>query len=211
MLNDYPGPHPVQFQGSAWARRVLCWLGWQVHFDGVPTLQGVAIVYPHTSNWDFVYAMLAKAAIGIPIRFWAKDSLFAIPLFGAWLTSLGGVPIDRSSPAGVVQDTIHRLQQARQGGQLFWLGLAPEGTRSYRPGWRSGFYRLALGAGLPLAVATLDYGRREVRVQHFLDLTGDVRADYDRIRAIAGHAMGHNPYQASPIQPMPPIDPQETS
>jgi hypothetical protein len=62
-----------------------------------------------------------------------------------------------------------------------------------------------------LAVATLDYGRREVRVQHFLDLTGDVRADYDRIRAIAGHAMGHNPYQASPIQPMPPIDPQETS
>ncbi len=206
MLNDHPGPHPVQFQGSAWARRVLGWLGWQVHFDGVPSLQGVAIVYPHTSNWDFVYAMLAKAAIGFPIRFWAKDSLFALPLFGHWLTRLGGVPLDRRSPGGVVQDTIDRMKQAQAQGQLFWLGLSPEGTRSYQPGWRSGFYRLALGARLPLAVGTLDYGRREIRVQHFIDLSGDPQADYARIRDIVGHALGHNPHQASPIQPLPPTE-----
>lgn len=211
MLNDYPGPHPVQFQGSVWARWVLRCLGWRVHFDGVPTLQGVAIVYPHTSNWDFVYAMLAKSAIGIPIRFWAKDSLFAMPVFGPWLASLGGVAINRRSPVGVVSDTIARMHQARADGQLFWLGLAPEGTRSYRPGWRSGFYHLALGAGVPLAVGTLDYARREVRVQHFIRLSGDVSADYERIRAIVGHAVGFHPHLASPIQPMPPTEPlQET-
>lgn len=206
MRNDHPGPHRLQFQGSAWAQRLLNFLGWQVHFDGVPTLQGVAIVYPHTSNWDFVYAMLAKAAIGFPIRFWAKDSLFDIPLFGRWVRRLGGVPVDRRSPAGVVQDTVDRMKQARDDGQLFWLGLSPEGTRAYQPGWRSGFYRLALGAGLPLALATLDYAKREIRIQHFIDLSGDVQADYARIRAIVGHAMGHHPHQASPIQPMPPND-----
>jgi len=209
MLNDHPGPHPVQFQGSAWARRVLGWLGWRVYFDGVPTLQGVAIVYPHTSNWDFVYAMLAKAAIGLPIRFWAKDSLFGWPLFGRCLSALGGVPIDRRSPNGVVHDTIVQMAQARANGQLFWLGLSPEGTRAYQAGWRSGFYRLALGAGTPLAVGTLDYARREIRVQHFIDLSGDVAADYARIRAIVGHAEGHHPQQAAPIQPMPPIASQE--
>ena len=72
MYNDFPGPHPVRFEGRLWARRILSWIGWQVHFDGLPTRQGIAIVYPHTSNWDFVVAMLAKAAIGIEIHFWAK-------------------------------------------------------------------------------------------------------------------------------------------
>ena len=69
MYNDFPGPHPVRFEGRLWARRILSWIGWQVHFDGLPTRQGIAIVYPHTSNWDFVVAMLAKAAIGIEIHF----------------------------------------------------------------------------------------------------------------------------------------------
>jgi 1-acyl-sn-glycerol-3-phosphate acyltransferase len=211
MTHDYPGPHPVQFKGDFWALRVLKWLGWRVHFKGLPALQGVAIVYPHTSNWDFIYGMLAKIAIGLPIHFWAKNSLFSIPLFGRWLAHLGGVPIDRSSPSGVVTDAIEQIKRARAEGEFFWLGLAPEGTRSFRPGWRSGFYRLALGAEVPLAVATIDYARREVRVEHFLRLSGDVQADYGRIRTIVGHAVGFNPHQAAPVQPMPITDKQETS
>jgi hypothetical protein len=83
------------------------------------------------------------------------------------------------------------------------LGLSPEGTRSYQPGWRSGFYRLALQSGLPLGVGTLDYGRRELRLQHFIRLTGQVDQDYARIEAIVGQARGFHPHQAAPVCPLP--------
>jgi 1-acyl-sn-glycerol-3-phosphate acyltransferase len=204
MYNDFPGPHPVRFEGRLWARRILSWIGWQVHFDGLPTRQGIAIVYPHTSNWDFVVAMLAKAAIGIEIHFWAKDSLFQIPWFGRILSALGGVPLDRNAPGGVVNDTASALLRAKQEDRLFWLGLSPEGTRSFQPGWRSGFYRLALQSGLPLGVGTLDYGKRELRLQHFIQLSGQIEFDYARIQAIVGQARGYNPHQAAPVCPLPP-------
>lgn len=72
---------------------MLARLGWQVRFDGFPHPQGVAIVYPHTSNWDFVVLLLAKWAIGMPASFWGKDTLFRVPLLGAWMRWLGGIPL----------------------------------------------------------------------------------------------------------------------
>ena len=67
---------PIQLHGSRLARGLLRLAGWRVHFDGLPARQGVLIVYPHTSNWDFVVGVLAKWAIGIPLAFWGKDTLF---------------------------------------------------------------------------------------------------------------------------------------
>jgi hypothetical protein len=84
---------PVQLRGSAVARRLLRLAGWRVAFDGLPARQGVVIVYPHTSNWDFIVGVLAKWSIGIPVAFWGKASLFRVPLFGRWLRWLGGVPV----------------------------------------------------------------------------------------------------------------------
>ena len=95
-------PLPVQFTGQAWARWVLRMAGWRYRFEGLPTLQGVFIAYPHTSNWDFVVMILVKWAAGIRTQFWGKDSLFRIPVFGRWLTWVGGVPIDRKSSSGAV-------------------------------------------------------------------------------------------------------------
>src|SRR5262245_41099663 len=80
---------PVQLRGSRVARALLRLAGWRVAFDGLPARQGVLIVYPHTSNWDFVVAVLAKWSIGIHVSFWGKASLFVVPLFGRWLRGLG--------------------------------------------------------------------------------------------------------------------------
>ena len=77
----------MQLLGSALARGLLRAAGWRVVFDGLPAAQGVAIVYPHTSNWDFVVGILAKWAIGIPVTFWGKDSLFRVPVFGRNIVS----------------------------------------------------------------------------------------------------------------------------
>jgi 1-acyl-sn-glycerol-3-phosphate acyltransferase len=196
--------HPVTFKGSRLARWVLKRLGWRLDFDGFPTRQGVAIVYPHTSNWDFPIGMLAKWALGIPAHFWGKDSLFKFPVIGAWMRWVGGIPIDRSSSRGVVGQMVHVFEQHKQKDQLLWLGLAPEGTRSLTPGWRSGFYQLALGAQVPLALVKLDWGQRRFSVVDFYDLTGDVERDYAHMAHVFEGVQGFHVHQMGPILPWSP-------
>ena len=209
--NDFQPPHAVQFQGSGLARWLLKRLGWRVHFQGFPALQGVAIVYPHTSNWDFLYMILTKWALGIPARFWAKDSLFRVPVFGPWLRSLGGVPIDRRSPRGVVGSMVDTLLSCKAESRYFWLGLSPEGTRKHTEGWRSGFYQVAHRADVPLALIRLDYGQKEVRVDSFIRLTGDMPADYARLVRHFDGVIGCRPQGAAPVQPLPSSQPSRES
>ena len=193
--------HPVQFKGSTVARSLLRLMGWRVSFEGLPALQGLAVVYPHTSNWDFIVGILAKWAIGIPARFWGKDSLFKVPVFGRWLRWVGGLPIDRRAANGAVGQMIDTFREHERQGQLLWLGLAPEGTRKWTPGWRSGFYQVALGAGVPIAVVRLDWGRRELRFVDFLTLSGDEKADFERLATLYDGVRGYHAEQGSPIVP----------
>jgi 1-acyl-sn-glycerol-3-phosphate acyltransferase len=202
--------HPVTFKGSRLARWVLKMLGWRLDFEGFPTRQGVAIVYPHTSNWDFPIGMLSKWALGIPAHFWGKDSLFKFPVIGAWMRWVGGIPIDRSSSRGVVGQMVHVFEQHKQNDQLLWLGLAPEGTRSLTPGWRSGFYQLALGAQVPLALVKLDWGQRCFSVVDFYDLTGDVKRDYAHMAHVFQGVKGLHEHQMGPILPWRPGQPVES-
>ncbi|APW42755.1 1-acyl-sn-glycerol-3-phosphate acyltransferase [Rhodoferax saidenbachensis] len=198
--SDFEKPYAVQVPGSALARWVLARFGWQVQFEGLPALQGVMAVYPHTSNWDFVVLILAKWSAGVQLRFWGKDTLFRIPLFGRWLRLVGGVPVIRNAPRGVVGQAVDTLAQAKANQQFFWLGLAPEGTRKPGAGWRSGFYQSALQAGVPLGLVSLDYGRRLVNATHFLKLSGDLQADFARIAAIMDGVCGHTPANAAPVR-----------
>lgn len=196
--------HPVTFKGSPLARWILKLLGWRVDFEGFPGRQGVAIVYPHTSNWDFPIGLLSKWAIGVPAHFWGKDSLFKLPLMGAWMRWVGGMPIDRGSPKGVVGQMVHVFQQHQQNDQLLWMALAPEGTRSHTPGWRSGFYQLALGAQVPLALVKLDWGQRRFSVVDFYQLSGQVEQDYAHMAAVFADVKGFHEAQMSPILPWSP-------
>jgi 1-acyl-sn-glycerol-3-phosphate acyltransferase len=193
-------PLPVQFTGQAWARWVLRMAGWRYRFEGLPTLQGVFIAYPHTSNWDFVVMILVKWAAGIRTQFWGKDSLFRIPVFGRWLTWVGGVPIDRKSSSGAVGEMVKVLLQHKREGRYFWLALSPEGTRKHTPGWRSGFYQLALQAQVPIALIRMDYGQRFIEFADFVHLTGDEAQDYARFVQVYEGVVGCKPALASPIQ-----------
>jgi 1-acyl-sn-glycerol-3-phosphate acyltransferase len=191
---------PVQLRGSALARAALRIFGWQVVFDGLPARQGVLAIYPHTSNWDFVVGVFAKWAIGIPLAFWGKDTLFRLPLLGRWLRWIGGVPVDRHSPHGAVADMVTRMTQARRDDRFLWLALSPEGTRSYRDSWRSGFYQVAQQAELPLALAFFDYAERRVGVDSFIRLSGNIERDMAHIESRLGHHRGHRPQLAAPVR-----------
>jgi 1-acyl-sn-glycerol-3-phosphate acyltransferase len=198
-VSDFEKPYKLQFQGSHAAQWLLKVMGWRVEFEGFPAQQGIAVVYPHTSNWDAPLMFVVKWAVGVQVMFWGKDTLFKIPLLGSWLRWIGGVPVERTSKHGVVVSMIAQMQERKDRGEYFWLGLAPEGTRKYIPGWRSGFYRVAVACDVPLLVVTLDYSRRQCKVNQFLKLTGDEAEDMARVAAICAPAKGLRPQNMAPV------------
>ena len=191
---------PVRLAGSALARALMRAAGWRVRVDGLPARQGVIVVYPHTSNWDFVWAMLAKWAAGLPVTFWGKATLFRIPLFGRWLRWLGGIPVLREAPNGVVGQMAQRLREARERDEFMWLALSPEGTRQRTPGWRSGFHQVAVQARVPVVLADLDYAAREVGFDSAWQLGGDATADLARFAQRLQDRIGKRPDLAAPVR-----------
>jgi 1-acyl-sn-glycerol-3-phosphate acyltransferase len=188
-FNTRPGPF-ARFCGA-----LLQLFGWRVKLVWPPVPKAVVIVYPHTSNWDFVVGILARSAIAIPIRFVGKDTLFRPP-FGGLFRRLGGIPVNRRQSTGFVGGLIDTFDQI---GSLY-LAIAPEGTRSKVDHWKSGFYRVALGARVPLGLAFIDYSRREVGIEHWLTLTGDEAADLARIRACYADKRGKKPEKEGEIR-----------
>ena len=173
-------------------------VGWRLNYLPPVEPKALAIVYPHTSNWDFLLGILARGAMGLDIHWAGKDTLFKgyFGLAERLFRTLGGVPVNRRERTGFV------LQMARefQSRPSFYLAMAPEGTRSLTPGWKSGFYHLALSARVPLALAWLDYGQKEIGVTEYLILTGDEAADLAAIRAVYAGKRGLRPELQSPIQ-----------
>lgn len=183
---------------AACARGLLGMIGWRVRFDGLPGPKGVAIVYPHTSNWDFVLGLLAVWAIDLPIRWVGKETLFR-GLTGATLGRLmrrwGGRPVDRHHPSGAVAQLVDLVNAE----PWCWLALSPEGTRRFTDHLRTGFYHLALALGLPVALATADYRRKEIGVTAFVQMTGDPDRDLALLRGFYADNMGRFPDQAGTI------------
>lgn len=188
-------------RGNTLARAMLEWAGWKVHFDGLPEDCGVVITYPHTSNWDFPVGILAKWVMGMRAAYLGKDSLFRVPLLGRFMRYTGGIPVDRSSSHGLIAQMAGQLREARERGEEMWLAVAPEGTRKYKPYWHSGFYHIALQAGVPLGLAYFDWVHHEVGLTEFLALTGDEAADMARIAAYyAERGAGRHPENAAPVR-----------
>ena len=204
---NHLNPYPVQFKGSKLALRILHMLGWTLHFNGLPSNHGVIVVYPHTSNWDFCIGVIAKWAMGIELNFLAKDSLFKIPVLGPWMKYLGGRPVVRNSPQGYVDSLVKEMHQS----SYFWVVITPEGTRKYSPGWKSGFYRLAHQAGVPVGLAFIDYSKKEIGVTEFINLSGDEEGDLEIFKARYRHRMGFDRKKMAPIIFTKPVDKNKKS
>ncbi len=180
---------------SAIARLILRLGGWTILGERPDAPQAVVIAAPHTSNWDGFWGLVYKISIGLDVHFFAKQSLFWFPL-GNLLRGFGAVELDRSKPGGAVQQAINEFESRDR----FLFALAPEGTRSLRPGWKSGFYRIALGAKVPVYPGFLDFGSRRIGIGERIDLTGDEETDLETIRAAYAGVTGRHPDKASPIR-----------
>jgi 1-acyl-sn-glycerol-3-phosphate acyltransferase len=191
----------VQLRGSALAAWILRRLSWTLIWEGLPARQGVLVAYPHTSNWDFIVGLLAKWAIGLPAAFWIKDSVCKIPLLGAWIRWVGGIPVDRSGALGIARAMVERFRAAREADDFLWLVIAPEGTRGWVPHWRTGFYPVAQDAGVPVGLVFFDYRRKRVGFDHFMMLSGDRQADLAAMARYYQDAAGAcRPENAGPIK-----------
>ena len=132
----------------------------------------VVIVAPHTSNWDGILGVAAIAGLDARISFLGKDTAFKYGL-GAFLKYMGGIPIDRSNPGGVINDAIEKIR--RINGTL--LGMSPEGTRSKVDAWKTGFLRIAKGIDAKIIPASLDFAKKEVLLGKTFTPTGDNKKD----------------------------------
>jgi 1-acyl-sn-glycerol-3-phosphate acyltransferase len=156
------GPEVPQSR-RPWLRALGWWIlrraGWDFAGEMPNVARFVCIVAPHTSNWDFPIGLAAKWALGFDARWWGKDTLFRPPL-GWFMRANGGIPVDRRNKANAVERTVELARTSER----FALALSPEGTRKAVTEWRSGFWHVAKGAGIPICLVALDWEHKIVRL-----------------------------------------------
>jgi 1-acyl-sn-glycerol-3-phosphate acyltransferase len=153
--------------------------GWRAHGVVPKPRKFVLIAAPHTSNWDFVYFLGLTDELGIKPHFMAKTTLFRWP-FNNFMLDMGGVPVDRSSNKNYVEAMIDEFKRRKE----FMLTIAPEGTRGSVKAWKTGFYHIAMGAGVPLVVGMMDYGTKTGGLGPAIWPTGDYKADMGKLAEI---------------------------
>ncbi|MCG8589110.1 MAG: lysophospholipid acyltransferase family protein [Proteobacteria bacterium] len=173
-------------------KRLALWFlgrtGWEPEGVRPTEPRFVLIAAPHTSNWDLPYLLALAVVFDVRVSWMGKHGLFRPPL-GWLMRRLGGIPVVRHRRGNLV------AQMARAFGERESLALVvpAEGTRGYVTHWKSGFYRIAEAAGVPIVMGYLDYARRRGGFGPALHPSGDVGADMDRIRAFYADKVGKYP------------------
>lgn len=169
--------------------------GWRCVVEPLPGPKGVIIVYPHTSNWDFILGVLYRFGTGMRANWMGKDTLFRWPLRRLFLR-MGGVPINRRQATGFIEAALEQYA----GSDWLWLALAPEGTRSPTDHLKSGFYQIALGANVPCGLGYIDYATRTLGIERYVRFTGDMERDLEMLREFYAPRRGRYPEGASEIR-----------
>ena len=165
------------------AEQSLKMMGWEIDNHWPLDLdQCVMIAAPHTSNWDALYARLALKALGVNVRLTIKDSYMKFP-FGPFVRALGGIGIDRTPKAeGEPRPSMVEVMTDlfKEHPKLVML-VTPEATRAKQQQWKTGFYHVATSAGVPIALAYMDYAKKKTGVGKIVYPTGDYEKDMAEI------------------------------
>ena len=161
-------------------RAVLSFFGWKVK-GGIEEKHNhkklVVLIAPHTSNWDGIFGVAALAGLDAKITFIGKHTAFKYGL-GAFLRYMGGIPVDRSRPGGIIQHAIDQIKEID--GSL--IAISPEGTRSKVKEWKTGFLRIAKEIKAEIVPASLDYSKKEILLGKVFILSGDNQKDISDLK-----------------------------
>lgn len=160
------------------ALRLYGLAGWTIEGSPPPSNKCVVIAAPHTSNWDLPFMLGVAYKFRIKLKWMGKDTLFKPP-FGWLMKAMGGIPIDRSK----ANDVVAQMVAIYGASDDLAVAIPPEGTRSKTRRWKTGFYNIAHGAGVPIALGFLDYERKVGGIGKIVWTTGDYDRDMVEIKA----------------------------
>lgn len=160
-------------------RRILHLFGWTMGPDGGDVPKSVICVAPHTSNLDLTLGKLFYNALGKKSKFLIKKEWFFFPL-NIIFKSMGGIPINRDKSSSTTEQIAEEFAKH----DTFQIAITPEGTRKRTKEWKKGFYYIALKAKVPIQVAYIDYGKKEIGIKETFYPTGDAEKDILKIRSM---------------------------
>jgi 1-acyl-sn-glycerol-3-phosphate acyltransferase len=169
-------------------------IGWRVAGQLPDIPKFVIVGAPHTSNWDFVMFLALAFILRGDFRYMGKKELF-YPPYGWFFRWCGGVPVDRSKPQGLVEQTVDAIRESN----FFQMVITPEGTRSKVGKWKQGFYHIAKQADIPVVAGYVDTRTMTCGIGPIFTLTGDMEADIKDIQAFYKDKVGINPGQTSEL------------
>jgi 1-acyl-sn-glycerol-3-phosphate acyltransferase len=153
--------------------------GWRFDANGNTDFRRcVMIAAPHTSNWDILYARAAFSLLRIPLRFTVKDDWLRFP-FGGFMRAMGAIGIDRrpKNPGEARPSMTEAMIELFSKNKELAVMVTPEGTRSLRTKWKTGFYHVAVGAKVPIGLGYLDYKNKIAGVGKIVYPSGNMQAD----------------------------------
>ena len=169
--------------------KFLMLIGWNISLWHPEEIKkAVVVMGPHTSNWDFVLGRLAFYMMGLKGRYLVKKDIFVFPL-GFILKGLGAIPVDRSKNNNMVDNVAKLFKESER----LYVVFTPEGTRSYNPNWKKGFYYLAIKTEVPIILAYVDFPTKKGGFLEVFHPTGDVDADIQSIKQKLGQFKGKYP------------------
>ena len=177
--------------GRLWLRL----FGWDVKGQIPDDKKYVLIGAAHTSNWDFPFGIAALYVYRLKISWIGKKELFKWP-YGWFMRWLGGIPVDRKSPKGIAMQLVQKLRSSEK----LILVIAPSGTRKKMDFWKSGFYRIAFHAQVPIVCGYIDFEKKEALVGLKLMPTGNIKKDMDKIRGFFEGVKGKYPEMMTPVR-----------
>ncbi len=180
------------------AKQTLNLFGWGLVADLPPVQKYLLIGAHHTSNWDFPLVLLMMAALGLRLRWVGKDSLFK-GLKGVMMRWLGGIPVERGAKKNFVGQIVDLYNESKE----MVITIAPEGTRSAVDHWKTGFYHIAVGANIPIAMGYLDYATKTCGVGGYFYATGDMEADLSVLRNFYAGKFGKFSHQQDNVRFLP--------
>ncbi|MBU2020169.1 MAG: 1-acyl-sn-glycerol-3-phosphate acyltransferase [Bacteroidetes bacterium] len=148
----------------------------------------VVVMGPHTSNWDFIIGRIAFSQYGVNAKFLIKKELFFPPM-GWLLKAMGGIPVDRNKGANLTDQAVNIITEHEE----IFMVFTPEGTRSYSPNWKKGFYYIANKANVPIYIGYIDYKKKIGGFDSLFEPTGDIKADISEIKLRLSKYQGRFP------------------
>ncbi len=176
------------------AKHTLQLFGWNLVADLPPVQKYLLVGAHHTSNWDLPLVLLMMAALGLRLHWIGKDTLFTGPK-GKIMRWLGGVPVER----GANKNFVGQMVELYNNRQNMVITISPEGTRRRTDHWKTGFYHIALGARVPVAMGFLDYSNKTLGIGGYFYPTGDTDADLQVLQKFYADVTGKYPQQQGKV------------